>query len=319
MVTEELEKPTQLSLFEDNLPHRPYCTDDKEFGLQLSPKSYELGELAEYLDLPLKLPKRASTEGLDCLDWKEVKGIAKSISRWTWRKYSKQWSDEKFSAIQAKRGRLGGLKGGRGRTPQDEEKRLVARSMRSEGHTLKAVSLAMGVPLSTVGRWCKIQKIDQGTETAAHNHNLRASLTKEEKNVNLTPVVNGKLTAKQFFTPAKATAWQDSYAAKTNLARGISSEVQHQAKKDFELKKAAKRGYEKGKKFGYKKGYEKGLNDAQKIGAKVGNVVSGLMGQLHKPNSALTAQLTDEKRLKDEEVKKAKELAKQAKIDADNR
>lgn len=135
----------------------------------------------------------------------------------------------------------------------------------------------------------------------------------------VTPIVNGKLTAKQFFTPAKATAWQDSYAAKTNLARGISSEVQHQAKKDFELKKAAKRGYEKGKKFGYKKGYEKGLNDAQKIGAKVGNVVSGLMGQLHKPNSALTAQLTEEKRLKDEEVKKAKELAKQAKIEADNR
>lgn len=316
MVIEEIEKPTQLSLFEDNLPHRPYCTDDKELGLQvrpksiamgkkiiqpntvakvlwlvfdydktdvlgrieetnlpypnllvinpqngkshifyslvtpvcktdnarwkplqylakvqyslsqklgadigysglvaknplhshwkvlqLSPHSYDLGELAEYLDLPLKLPKRASTEGLgrncsifeivrhiayanvlkfriehdssawdefilnecqkvndefaDSLDWKEIKGIAKSISRWTWRKYTKQWSDEKFSAIQAKRGRLGGLKGGRGRTPQDEEKRLVARSMRSEGHTLKAVSLAMGVPLSTVGRWCK--------------------------------------------------------------------------------------------------------------------------------------------------------------------
>ena len=73
-----------------------------------------------------------------------------------------------------------------------------------------------------------------------------------------TPVLNGKLTAKQFFTPARATAWQDSYAAKTNLARGISSEVQHQAKKDFELKKAAKRGYEKGKKIGYKKGYENG-------------------------------------------------------------
>lgn len=316
MVIEELEKPTQLSLFEDNLPHRPYCTDDKEFGLQvrpkaiamgkkiiqpntvakvlwlvfdydktdvlgrieatnlpypnilvinplngkshifyslvtpvcktdnarwkpleylakvqyslsqklgadigysglvaknplhsywkvlqLSPKSYELGELAEYLDLPLKLPKRASTEGLgrncsifeivrhiaysnvlkyriehdstawdefilnecekvndefaDCLDWKEVKGIAKSISRWTWRKYSKQWSDEKFSAIQAKRGRLGGLKSGTTRTLKSEEKRLQARSMRSEGHTLKAIAELLEVPLSTVGRWCK--------------------------------------------------------------------------------------------------------------------------------------------------------------------
>lgn len=138
-----------------------------------------------------------------------------------------------------------------------------------------------------------------------------------------TPVVNGKLTAKQFFTPARATAWQDSYSAKTNLARGISSEVQHQAKKDFELKKAAKRGYEKGKKIGYKKGYEngyqKGVDDAKKMGAKVGNVVSGLMGQLHKPNSALTAQITEEKRLLDEELKKTKELAKKSKTEADNR
>ena len=44
MVIEELEKPTQLSLFEDNLPHRPYCTDDKEFGLQVRPKAIAMGK-----------------------------------------------------------------------------------------------------------------------------------------------------------------------------------------------------------------------------------------------------------------------------------
>jgi hypothetical protein len=316
MVIEEREKPTQLLLFEDNLPHRPYCTDSKEFGLQIRPKaiamgkkiiqpntvakvlwlvfdydktdvlgkieeknlpypnllvtnpengkahiyyslvspvcktdnarrkpleylakiqfsfgqklgsdigysglvaknplhsywkveqfsskSYELGELAEYLDLPLKLPKRASTEGLgrncsifetvrhiayanvlkfkieqnstmwdefilneckkinaeflDCLEFKEVAGIAKSISRWTWRKYNKHWSDEKFSEIQAKRGRVGGLKSGTTRTIKTEKKRLLARSMRSEGQTLKEISALLEVPLSTIGRWCK--------------------------------------------------------------------------------------------------------------------------------------------------------------------
>lgn len=316
MVIEEIEKPTQLSLFEDNLPHRPYCTDDKEYGLQIRPKaiamgkkiiqpntvakvlwlvfdydevdvlgrieeknlpypnllvtnpmngkshifyslvkavcktdsarwkpleylakiqyslsqklgadigysglvaknplhsywkveqlsskSYELGELAEYLELPLKLPKRANTEGLGrncsifetvrhiayanvlkfkieqnstiwdefilnecnkvneqflaCLDLKEVAGIAKSISRWTWRKYNKQWSDDKFSEIQAKRGRAGGLRSGTTRTIKTEKKRLLARSMRSEGQTMQQISDVLGVNKSTVSRWLK--------------------------------------------------------------------------------------------------------------------------------------------------------------------
>ena len=63
----------------------------------------------------------------------------------------------------------------------------------------------------------------------------------------VTPIVNGKLTAKQFFTPAKATAWQDSYAAKTNLARGISSEVQHQAKRTLNSRRQPSEAMKKAK------------------------------------------------------------------------
>lgn len=135
----------------------------------------------------------------------------------------------------------------------------------------------------------------------------------------VVPVIDGKLTAKQFFTPGRATFWQDTYAKKMGLQRGISSEVKHQARKDFELKQATKKGYDKGKKFGYKKGYDKGLLDAQKLGAKLGNFFSGLIGQLHQPTASVQAQISEEKRLRDEQKKKADDLVKKAKSEADNR
>ena len=82
----------------------------------------------------------------------EVKAIAKSISTWTWKNYTARWSDEKFSEIQAKRGRMGGLKAGRGRTPADQEKRLKALSMAST-MTQKAIAEVLGVNQATVSRW----------------------------------------------------------------------------------------------------------------------------------------------------------------------
>lgn len=84
----------------------------------------------------------------------EVKAIAKSISNWTWKYYTARWSDEKFSEIQAKRGRLGGLKAGRGRTPADQEKRLKALSMAST-MTQKAIAEVLGVRQGTISKWLK--------------------------------------------------------------------------------------------------------------------------------------------------------------------
>ena len=169
--------------------------------LQLNPKSYELGELAEYLELPLKLPQKAVVEGLgrncsifetvrhiayanvlkfklthtfdefkkfilaecqkindgfpSCLISKEVEGIAHSISKWTWRKYTKKWTDEQFSVIQAKRGQKGGLKSGKVRASKNEEKRLTARSMRSDGATQATIAQTLGVGQGTVSKWLK--------------------------------------------------------------------------------------------------------------------------------------------------------------------
>lgn len=111
---------------------------------------YDLGELAEYVDLPKQRPQHESMLGLgrNCilfdelrawgyrwvreykrndaaayhwhravlgqaeklnvfnvpLPFSEVRAIAKSVAKWTWRHFS----DDAFSAIQSARGRLGG-------------------------------------------------------------------------------------------------------------------------------------------------------------------------------------------------------------------
>lgn len=89
------------------------------------------------------------------LDQNEVENTAKSVAKWVWTNYTKRWTDEEFSQIQAKRGRLGGLKGGRGRTSADQDKRLEAAKMRDQGHTQKAIADAVGVTTRTIRNWLK--------------------------------------------------------------------------------------------------------------------------------------------------------------------
>lgn len=81
----------------------------------------------------------------------EVKAIAKSISNWTWKNYTARWSDEQFSAIQAYRGRLGGLKNG----VANWNKREQAKEMRATGMTQRAIAEALGVSVGSVNSWLK--------------------------------------------------------------------------------------------------------------------------------------------------------------------
>lgn len=85
----------------------------------------------------------------------ELKNTANSVAKWVWRHYTKRWTDEEFSLVQAERGRLGGLKGGGGRTTQDQEKRVKARKLWFEGMTQQEIADELGVNKSTFCRWLK--------------------------------------------------------------------------------------------------------------------------------------------------------------------
>lgn len=74
----------------------------------------------------------------------ECKAIAKSVSRWTWSRFSPQ----EFREIQAARGQL---KGAAKREASMEEARRLA----SEGKSQRAIAEAVGVSQKTVSNWLK--------------------------------------------------------------------------------------------------------------------------------------------------------------------
>lgn len=131
----------------------------------------------------------------------------------------------------------------------------------------------------------------------------------------VVPIVKNKLTAKQFFTPANSAKWQASYAQKTGLMKGVSSETKHETAMEHELKQAAKRGY----RAGFQKGKELGLAEAKKIGAKVGSALEIFKGRWHKPTAEAAAEIAAAKAAEAKAKEKAKKVEEAAKTTADNR
>ncbi len=79
----------------------------------------------------------------------EVRSIAKSITNWTWRKYTGRRSNEEFSKVQAKRGKLGGVAKG----AAYENKRSEALKLASMGMSQKEIAQTLGVTTRTLRNW----------------------------------------------------------------------------------------------------------------------------------------------------------------------
>lgn len=79
------------------------------------------------------------------LDGKEVWYIAKSVAKWTYRKFDIDESDKKFSALQTHRIQQ--------RWGNNEEKRASARLMAAKGLTNTAIAAELDVTRRTIIRW----------------------------------------------------------------------------------------------------------------------------------------------------------------------
>lgn len=88
------------------------------------------------------------------LDHREVWHIAKSVSKWTWGRFDIAASDDRFSQLQAVRGRSGGLKGGVKRSASYEQRRAEARIMRAAGRSIRAIAETLGASVGAVSNWC---------------------------------------------------------------------------------------------------------------------------------------------------------------------
>lgn len=78
----------------------------------------------------------------------EVRAIARSVARYTWRHFTPGG----FRAVQAARGKKGGIASGIARAAASEDRRASARLMRARGMSIRTIASELNVPKSSVAR-----------------------------------------------------------------------------------------------------------------------------------------------------------------------
>ena len=86
------------------------------------------------------------------MQYNEVKGIAKSIARWVWKRDG--YAYQEFIDRQTRKGQLGGLKGGKVRSAQYEAKRKQAVRLKAKGMNNTEIAKQLGVDRRSVFNWC---------------------------------------------------------------------------------------------------------------------------------------------------------------------
>lgn len=85
------------------------------------------------------------------MSYNEVKGIAKSIARWVWKRDS--YSYQEFIDRQTRKSKLGAAKGGSARAAKYQDKRQQAQKLKVQGMKQKEIALELGVTDRTVRTW----------------------------------------------------------------------------------------------------------------------------------------------------------------------
>lgn len=85
------------------------------------------------------------------MSYNEVKGIAKSIARWTWKRDS--YCYQEFIDRQTRKSKLGASKGGTARSMQYQEKRQQAQQLKAKGMNNTQIAMELEVDRKTIRRW----------------------------------------------------------------------------------------------------------------------------------------------------------------------
>lgn len=85
------------------------------------------------------------------MSYNEVKGIAKSIARWVWKRDS--YAYQEFIDRQTRKGALGASKGGKTRSAKYDVKRKLALRLKAQGKNNTEIAKQLDVTRMTVFRW----------------------------------------------------------------------------------------------------------------------------------------------------------------------
>jgi len=85
------------------------------------------------------------------MNYNEVKGIAKSIARWVWKRDS--YAYQEFIDRQTRKGALGASKGGKTRSAKYDAKRKLALRLKAQGKNNTEIAKQLDVTRMTVFRW----------------------------------------------------------------------------------------------------------------------------------------------------------------------
>lgn len=93
------------------------------------------------------------------MDSRECWHIAKSVSRWVWKDFDVEASDQRFRQLQMWRGERGGKASGLARMAKTEDKRATACLMAAQGRGTSEIAAELGVDRRTIQRWTDVVRI----------------------------------------------------------------------------------------------------------------------------------------------------------------